>query len=30
MTALEERYDLRINNAILDRLPPDPALWRDL
>lgn len=30
MTALEERYDLRINDAILDRLPPDPALWRDL
>jgi hypothetical protein len=30
MAELEERYDLRINDAILDRLPPDPALWSDL
>lgn len=30
MTALEARYDLRINDAILDRLPPDPALWNSL
>ncbi|MGM0627352.1 MAG: hypothetical protein ACQETZ_04250 [Candidatus Fermentibacterota bacterium] len=30
MTELEQRYGLRINDAILDRLPPDPALWTDL
>jgi hypothetical protein len=30
MAALESRYDLRINDAILDRLPPDPALWSSL
>ena len=30
MAELEQRYDLRINDAILDRLPPDPALWTDL
>jgi len=30
MAELEQRYDLRINDAILDRLPPDPALWTGL
>jgi hypothetical protein len=27
---LEERYGLRINEGILDDLPPDPAMWKDL
>lgn len=30
MSRLENSYGLSVNDAILDRLPPDPALWSEL